>query len=109
MYALRSQGLLLEPSEGEIPPAASTGGSGSLVITAALTADSAGALGGDINVQLTGLEEPKKISFSATGVKHTFDLVESSGALLSEVCVRVILWGLQSADHRTWCEQDASV
>lgn len=82
----RSQGLLLDPPEGEIPPASGAAGSGSLEIVAALTADSTGALGGDILVVVDGLpEDPKKIAFSATGVKHVFDLADSSGVLVSEV------------------------
>ena len=81
----RSQGLLLDPSEGEVPAATSAGGNGSLIITAVLTVDTSGALGGDITVQISGLEDTKRIAFSATGVKHTFDLVESNGVLISEV------------------------
>ena len=77
--------MILEPSDGEIPAATAHGGVGSIIITAVLTVESSGALSGDINVQIPGTEEPKRMTFSATGVKHTFDLLENSGVLISEV------------------------
>ena len=85
MALLRSQGLILDPPEGEIPAATANGGVGSMIITAVLTVESSGAISGDINVQIPGSEDPKRMTFSATGVKHTFDLLESSGVLISEV------------------------
>ena len=75
----------MDPPEGEIPAATAAGGVGSVIITAVVTVESSGALSGDINVQIPGSEEPKRLTFSATGVKHTFDLLESSGVIINEV------------------------
>ena len=108
----RSQGLVLEPSEGEVPPASSSGGGGgALLISAVLTVEGAGALGGDISVVLQGssAEEAKRLAFCATGVTHTFDLVESSGVIVSEVSLKGgALWGSDKQWQRGGGRKSAS-
>ncbi len=84
----RSGGLILEPSQGEIPAAAS-GDEGCVTVTAVLSVESVGALSGEVSLFLQGSEEAaRKVVYSATGVKHTFNLVESGGVLVSEVRAR---------------------
>lgn len=77
--------ITLEPSSGEVPATAGDGGHGLTVITAVLNVESTGTLAGDIGIIVDGGTDAKKLTFCATGVKHHFELLESSGAVVSEV------------------------
>ncbi|GAX74871.1 hypothetical protein CEUSTIGMA_g2317.t1 [Chlamydomonas eustigma] len=81
----RSSGLTLEPASGEVPPSMGEF-EGSITITGVLSVESVGALAGEVSVLLQGSDDPaRKLSYSATGVKHTFNLVENGGVIVNEV------------------------
>ena len=80
----RSTGIIIEPSQGEIPAAVGSK-HGVLEVVASITLDTPGSASGDLSVQVQGTEEARRITYNATGVKHSFELMESVGGLITEV------------------------
>jgi hypothetical protein len=83
---LRGSGIAFDPASGVVPAASNDGNAGVVEIIAILNADGIGAFSGDISIVLDeSSDSSKHISYSATCVKHSFELVEASGAIVNEV------------------------
>ena len=80
----RSTGVVVEPSQGEIPAAAGPN-PGVLSVVVSIGLDNPGSASGDLSVQIQGTDEVRRITFNATGVKHSFEIMESVGGSISEV------------------------
>lgn len=88
----RSTGMIVEPSQGEIP--AATGSKpGVLEVVGTIILDTPGSASGDLTVQVQGTEEPRRITFNATGVKHSFELMESTGGSITDVDFGISYFG----------------